>query len=60
MLAIFSEKDWNALARKNTSGANPIGSKHSSMRRHSQRSLRRRMVEQANEGLKMSQGPILG
>ncbi|KAM7359756.1 transient receptor potential protein-like isoform 2-T2 [Cochliomyia hominivorax] len=53
------EKDWNAIARKNTMSANPIGSKRSSLQRHSQRSLRRRIIEQANEGLKMNQNQLI-
>ncbi|TMW53463.1 hypothetical protein DOY81_001461 [Sarcophaga bullata] len=53
------EKDWNAIARKNTISANPIGSKRSSMQRHSQRSLRRQIIEQANEGLKMNQNQLI-
>ncbi|KAM7361813.1 transient receptor potential protein-like isoform 1-T4 [Cochliomyia hominivorax] len=54
-----NEKDWNAIARKNTISSNPIGSKRSSLQRHSQRSLRRRIIEQANEGLAMNQDHII-
>ncbi|KNC32158.1 Transient receptor potential protein [Lucilia cuprina] len=53
------EKDWNAIARKNTMSSNPIGSKRSSLQRHSQRSLRRRILEQANEGLHMNQNQLI-
>ncbi|XP_034662417.1 transient receptor potential protein [Drosophila subobscura] len=53
------EKDWNAIARKNTFTADPIGSKRSSMQRHSQRSLRRKIIEQANEGLAMDQHQLI-
>ncbi|XP_064555256.1 transient receptor potential protein [Drosophila montana] len=53
------DKDWNAIARKNTFTANPIGSKRSSMQRHSQRSLRRKIIEQANEGLQMDQSQLI-
>ncbi|XP_075147986.1 transient receptor potential [Haematobia irritans] len=53
------EKDWNAIARKNTVSANPIGSKRSSLQRHSQRSLRRKIIENANEGLKMNQNRLI-
>ncbi|XP_030371662.1 transient receptor potential protein [Scaptodrosophila lebanonensis] len=53
------EKDWNAIARKNTFTADPIGSKRSSMQRHSQRSLRRKIIEQANEGLQMDQTKLI-
>ncbi|XP_030564163.1 transient receptor potential protein [Drosophila novamexicana] len=53
------DKDWNAIARKNTFTANPIGSKRSSMQRHSQRSLRRKIIEQANEGLQMDQTQLI-
>uniref|UniRef100_A0A1I8NT53 Transient receptor ion channel domain-containing protein n=1 Tax=Stomoxys calcitrans TaxID=35570 RepID=A0A1I8NT53_STOCA len=53
------EKDWNAIARKNTMGADPIGSKRSSLQRHSQRSLRRRIIDNANEGLKMNQNQLI-
>lgn len=40
--------------------ANPIGSKRSSMQRHSQRSLRRKIIDEANEGLKMNQNQLIG
>ncbi|XP_034114670.1 transient receptor potential protein [Drosophila albomicans] len=53
------DKDWNAIARKNTFTADPIGSKRSSMQRHSQRSLRRKIIEQANEGLQMDQNQLI-
>ncbi|XP_017855836.1 PREDICTED: transient receptor potential protein [Drosophila arizonae] len=53
------DKDWNAIARKNTFTADPIGSKRSSMQRHSQRSLRRKIIEQANEGLQMDQTQLI-
>ncbi|KAH8383307.1 hypothetical protein KR009_007970 [Drosophila setifemur] len=53
------DKDWNAIARKNTFAADPIGSKRSSMQRHSQRSLRRKIIEQANEGLQMNQTQLI-
>ncbi|XP_017145038.1 transient receptor potential protein [Drosophila miranda] len=53
------EKDWNAIARKNTFTADPIGSKRSSMQRHSQRSLRRKIIETANEGLAMDQSQLI-
>ncbi|XP_037884366.1 transient receptor potential protein isoform X1 [Glossina fuscipes] len=53
------EKDWNAIARKNTVSADPIGSKRSSMQRHSQRSLRRKIIDEANEGLKMNQNQLI-
>ncbi|EDW59053.1 transient receptor potential protein [Drosophila virilis] len=53
------DKDWNAIARKNTFTANPIGSKRFSMQRHSQRSLRRKIIEQANEGLQMDQSQLI-
>ncbi|TDG52296.1 hypothetical protein AWZ03_001126 [Drosophila navojoa] len=53
------DKDWNAIARKNTFTADPIGSKRSSMQRHSQRSLRRKIIEQANEGLQMDQTRLI-
>ncbi|KAH8241249.1 hypothetical protein KR032_004973 [Drosophila birchii] len=53
------DKDWNAIARKNTYAADPIGSKRSSMQRHSQRSLRRKIIEQANEGLQMNQTQLI-
>ncbi|KAH8406755.1 hypothetical protein KR222_009210, partial [Zaprionus bogoriensis] len=53
------DKDWNAIARKNTFTADPIGSKRSSMQRHSQRSLRRKIIEQANEGLQMDQSQLI-
>ncbi|XP_068154233.1 transient receptor potential protein [Drosophila tropicalis] len=53
------DKDWNAIARKNTFTADPIGSKRSSMQRHSQRSLRRKIIEQANEGLLMNQNQLI-
>lgn len=56
----FRDKDWNAIARKNTFTADPIGSKRSSMQRHSQRSLRRKIIEQANEGLLMNQNQLIG
>ncbi|XP_036324202.1 transient receptor potential protein-like [Rhagoletis pomonella] len=53
------DKDWNAIARQNTMTADPIGSKRSSIQRHSQRSLRRRIIDQANEGLKMNQNQLI-
>ncbi|XP_067619086.1 transient receptor potential protein isoform X2 [Eurosta solidaginis] len=53
------EKDWNAIARQNTMSADPIGSKRSSIQRHSQRSLRRRIIDQANDGLKMNQNQLI-
>nr|CAB02410.1 Trp protein [Calliphora vicina] len=53
------EKDWNAIARKNTMSSNPIGSKRSSIQRHSQRSLRRRIIDEANEGLRMNQNQLI-
>ncbi|XP_017008878.2 transient receptor potential protein [Drosophila takahashii] len=53
------DKDWNAIARKNTFASDPIGSKRSSMQRHSQRSLRRKIIEQANEGLQMNQNQLI-
>uniref|UniRef100_A0A034VMJ6 Transient receptor potential protein n=2 Tax=Bactrocera TaxID=47832 RepID=A0A034VMJ6_BACDO len=53
------EKDWNAIARQNTMTADPIGSKRSSIQRHSQRSLRRKIIDQANEGLKMNQNQLI-
>ncbi|XP_034486383.1 transient receptor potential protein [Drosophila innubila] len=53
------DKDWNAIARKNTFAADPIGSKRSSMQRHSQRSLRRKIIETANEGLQMDQRQLI-
>ncbi|XP_073815658.1 transient receptor potential isoform X2 [Musca autumnalis] len=53
------DKDWNAIARKNTMSSNPIGSKRSSLQRHSQRSLRRRIIDDANEGLRMNQNQLL-
>lgn len=40
--------------------SNPIGTKRSSLQRHSQRSLRRKIIEQANEGLKMNQNQLVG
>lgn len=48
------------MSRKYTASSNPIGSQQSSMQRRSQRSLRRHMLEQANEGLKMQQETIIG
>ncbi|XP_059218471.1 transient receptor potential protein [Stomoxys calcitrans] len=53
------EKDWNAIMRKNTLGSNPIGTKRSSMKRLSQRSLRRHIIETANEGLRMDQSTLI-
>uniref|UniRef100_A0A1A9WYZ7 Transient receptor ion channel domain-containing protein n=1 Tax=Glossina brevipalpis TaxID=37001 RepID=A0A1A9WYZ7_9MUSC len=53
------EIDWNAIARKNTVSADPIGSKRSSMQRRSQRSLRRKIIEEANEGLRMNQNQLI-
>ncbi|XP_016980227.2 transient receptor potential protein [Drosophila rhopaloa] len=53
------DKDWNAIARKNTFASDPIGSKRSSMQRHSQRSLRRKIIETANEGLLMNQNQLI-
>ncbi|XP_017131327.1 transient receptor potential protein [Drosophila elegans] len=53
------DKDWNAIARKNTFASDPIGSKRSSMQRHSQRSLRRKIIETANEGLQMDQTQLI-
>ncbi|XP_054730943.1 transient receptor potential protein isoform X2 [Anastrepha obliqua] len=53
------EKDWNAIARQNTMTADPIGSKRSSIQRHSQRSLRRKIIDQANEGLRMNQNQLI-
>uniref|UniRef100_A0A1A9VFI0 Transient receptor ion channel domain-containing protein n=1 Tax=Glossina austeni TaxID=7395 RepID=A0A1A9VFI0_GLOAU len=53
------EKDWNAIARRNTMSADPIGSKRSSMQRHSQRSLRRKIIDEANEGLRMNQNQLI-
>ncbi|XP_037708978.1 transient receptor potential protein [Drosophila subpulchrella] len=53
------DKDWNAIARKNTFASDPIGSKRSSMQRHSQRSLRKKIIEQANEGLQMNQNQLI-
>jgi len=56
----YRDKDWNAIARKNTFASDPIGSKRSSMQRHSQRSLRKKIIEQANEGLQMNQNQLIG
>ncbi|XP_055381009.1 transient receptor potential protein [Condylostylus longicornis] len=48
-----ASKDWNAIVRQNTISSNPIGSTKSSMIRRSQRSLRRKILTEANAGLAM-------
>lgn len=54
------KEDWNAIVRKNTIVRDPIGSTRNSLTRRDRRSLRRRILEVANEGLEMNTQRIVG
>lgn len=60
--AAYSKKeDWNAIVRKNTIARDPIGSTRNSITRKDKRnSLRRQILEEANQGLKMDTDKIVG
>lgn len=53
------KKNWNELVKDNTV-RDPIGSTKSSMVRRSQRSLRRKMIEDANAGLRIDTDKLVG
>lgn len=59
---VFSGKkeDWNALVRQNTVVRDPIGSTRNSLTRRDRRSLRRRILEEVDSGLKMNTQNIVG
>lgn len=46
--------------RKNTTARDPIGSTRNSITRRDRRSLRRRILEEAEQGLKMDTQKIIG
>lgn len=54
------KEDWNAIVRKNTVVRDPIGSTRNSLTRRDRRSLRRHILEVADEGLKMNTQRIVG
>lgn len=54
------KEDWNAIVRKNTIARDPIGSTRNSLTRRDRRSLRRRILEVADEGLQMNTQRIVG
>lgn len=53
-------KDWNELVRKSTIVKDPIGSTRNSLTRRDRRSLRRRILEEADHGLTMDTERIVG
>lgn len=53
-------QDWNELVRKNTLVKDPIGSTRNSLTRRDRRSLRRRILEEVDHGLKMDTDRIVG
>lgn len=57
---ICRKEDWNTLVRKNTVVRDPIGSTRNSISRRDRRSLRRRILEEADSGLKMDTDKIVG
>lgn len=65
-LSVFSDlfhskkEDWNAIVRKNTIARDPIGSTRNSLTRRDRRSLRRRILEVADDGLKMDTEKLVG
>lgn len=54
------KEDWNALVRKNTMPRDPIGSAQASSDRRDRRSLRRRLLEDANKGIGQNTDQIVG
>lgn len=54
------KEDWNALVRKNTLAKDPIGSTRNSLTRRDRRSLRRHILEEVDNGLKMNTQKIVG
>lgn len=54
------KEDWNTLVRKNTIARDPIGSTRNSISRRDRRSLRRRILEEADRGLTMDTDKIVG
>lgn len=62
LVCFYSKKeDWNAIVRKSTISRDPIGSTRNSLTRKDKRSsLRRQILEQANQGLQMDTEKIVG
>lgn len=56
----FSKEDWNAIVRKSTVVRDPIGSTRSSITRREKSSLRRQIIETANQGLKIDSEKLIG
>lgn len=56
----FSKEDWNAIVRKSTVVRDPIGSTRSSITRREKMSLRRQIIETANQGLKIDSEKLIG
>lgn len=50
---VHRKEDWNAIVRKNTTIRDPIGSTSASINRKDRLSLRRHILETANQGLQM-------
>lgn len=59
-LLIFRKQDWNALVRQTTITRDPIGSTRNSLTRRDRRSLRRHILEEVGQGLKMNTQRIVG
>lgn len=57
---IFRKQDWNALVRQSTVRKDPIGSTRNSLTRRDRRSLRRRILEEVDQGIKMDTQRIVG
>ncbi|XP_031631635.1 transient receptor potential protein [Contarinia nasturtii] len=53
------KEDWNAIVRQNSVVRDPIGSTRNSLTRRDRRSLRRRILEEVNQGLKMNTQKIV-
>lgn len=47
------KEDWNEVVRKSTVHRDPIGSTRASIVRRDRRSLKKHILEQANQGLQM-------
>lgn len=57
---MHSKEDWNAIVRKSTVVRDPIGSTRSSITRRDKLSLRRQIIETANQGLKIDSEKLIG
>lgn len=54
------KEDWNEKVRKSTMHRDPIGSTRASIIRKDRRSLRRHILETANQGLQMDTEKLVG